>query len=165
MRSRRGTTKHLFRLLSIAVLFCLIVSCTHPEQREANNGLDASVAQLPELRDFDVVKVVYQESSQSAYETICYYATAHVIIGSPLAESEAMDIYVEKLQSLGWGSGERQYETTRALTHGMHERIVVRTGEPGVDVKDAVDYVQLGKTYPTIIFVRLVFIMPSRDEC
>lgn len=157
--------ERLSGLLSIAVLLCLLVSCTAEEQRKARAGLDASVAQLPELGDFDTIEVIYYETSLSGPRTTCYYATAYLIIGTSLPEEKALDVYVEELKSLSWTPREKQYDTTRILMHGTYELVVIRSGEPGVDVKDAVDYAQLRAKYPTIIFVRLDFMLPSRDKC
>jgi hypothetical protein len=155
----------LSAFLSIAVFLCLMVSCAVGEQRKARAGLDASVAQLPELREFDTVEVVHREFSHSGPRTTCYYARAYAIIGTSLPAEQALDVYVEELQSLGWEFDGRQYKTERGLKRGVYELVVVRSGEPGVDVKDAVDYAQLRAVYPTIIFVRLDFMLPSRDKC
>lgn len=155
----------LSRFLSIVVFLCLITSCAVAEQRRARAGLDASVAQLPELREFDTVEVVYRESSLSGPMTTCYYATAHVIIGTSLPAEKALDVYVEELQSLGWEFDGKQYNTARALRRGVYELVVVRSGEPGIDVEDAVDYAQLRNIYPAIIFVTLDFMLPSRNKC
>jgi hypothetical protein len=155
----------LSAFLGITVVLCLTASCTLGEQRKARAGLDASVAQLPKLREFDTIKVIYYESSLSGPRTTCYYATAYTIIGTSLPELKALDVYVEELKSLGWRPREKQYDTTRILMRGTYELVVVRSGEPGVDVKDAVDYAQLRAVYPTIIFVRLDFMLPNRDKC
>jgi hypothetical protein len=147
------------------MLLALAVSCAQPQRREARAGLDAAVAQLPEPAGFDVIKVVYREFRSTEYERKCFYATAYVIIGSSLPELEALDVYAEDLQPLGWAPRDEQYNTTRVLRRGTYERIVIELGEPGVDIRDAVDYVQLRATSPTVIFVRLDFMLPSRDEC
>jgi hypothetical protein len=127
--------------------------------------LDAAVAQLPQLAGFDTIKVVYREFRSTEYERKCFYARAYVIIGSSLPEVEALDVYAEQLQLLGWKLEGRQYNTERGMMRGLHEYIGVRSGEPDVDIKDAADYFQLRATYPSIIFVMLDFILPNRDEC
>ena len=157
--------KHISRFFCIAILLCSTVSCARSQRREARAGLDAAVTQLPKPAGFDTIKVVYREFRSTEYERKCFYARAYVIIGSSLPEVEALDVYVEKLEALGWVPREKQYKTTRVLRRGTHERIVIELGQPGVDIKDAVDYAQLRNTYPTIIFVRVDFMLPSRDEC
>jgi hypothetical protein len=157
--------KHISRFFCIAILLCSTVSCARSQRREARAGLDAAVTQLPKPAGFDTIKVVYREFRSTEYERKCFYARAYVIVGSSFSEVEALDVYVKELQSLGWKLEGRQYDIERGMKRGVHERIVVRSGKPGVDIKDAVDYAQLRNTYPTIIFVRVDFMLPSRDEC
>jgi len=113
------------------------------------------------------VKIVYQEfhSDENEDGPICYYARAFVIVGTLLPETQALDTYTEKTQSLGWTPEGRQYEISRILIRGVNDRIVIGSGEPGVDIKDALDYDKLRETYRSIIFVRLDYMLPSRDEC
>lgn len=162
--------KYLLWFLGIVVLLCLLVfgvqlTNHYMKQREARIGLDALVTQLPELRDFEKVKVVYREFSNTEYGVTCYYARAFIITGTRLSESESLDVYTAKLESLGWMPREKQYETSRVLYYEMNDRIVVRSGEPGVDIKDALDYAQLRKDYQSVIFIRIDYMVPNREEC
>ena len=142
-----------------------MLSCAPLELRKARAGVDESVAQLPVLKGFDVIETVHLDDSMSVDGETCYYATAYVIIGSSLPEMEALGVYSETLLSTGYYPRQRQYPTSRVFLRGSNEYVVVRVGEPGIDFEDAVDWAQLKATYPTIVFVKLVFILPRRDGC
>jgi hypothetical protein len=160
-----GRMRYPLRVCGIVVLLCLVLSCAGTELRKARSGAEASVAQLPDLAGFDRIKTVFREYPFTAYGDTCYYGTAHVIIGSSHSEADALDVYSRRLAVHGWVPEGKQYDDTRTLIRGAHERIVVRFGEPGVEIKDAVDYAQLRANYVSVVFVRLVFILPRRDGC
>jgi hypothetical protein len=157
--------RHLPRLFGITILLCLVLSCAGTELRKARSGAEASVAQLPDLPGFDRIKTVFREYPSTVYGSGCYYGAAYVIIGSALPERDAITLYARKIRSLGWIDEGKQYDAERSLIRGAHERIVVRYGEPDVEIKDAVDYAQLRANYVSVIFVRLVFMLPGRDGC
>jgi hypothetical protein len=162
--------KRLFVLLGIVVLLGLIAigiqQIEHfQKQREARDGLDASIAQLPTLAGFTTIKVVPLEFSHTAYGKTCYYARGYVIAGSSFSETEALDTYTEKIRSLGWMPEGMQAETSRVLMHAANERMEIYSGKPGVDIDGAMDYDQLRQTYRSLIFVSLDYMIPSRDEC
>lgn len=162
--------KRLPRLFVILMLLPLVVSCAQQlsntsKQQEARAGLDALVAQLPELENFNVTENLYFETSFTAYKKTCYYATGYVIIGSSLLEVNALDVYTEKLELLGWTPREKQHEIERVFYAEANGRVVVSSGEPDESIKHAVNYQQLKENYRSVIFVRLVYMLPSRDEC
>jgi len=156
--------KWLRVVLAIAALF-ITSSCVSLKMEEARAGVEASVAQLPVLSEFDTVKVVYQTFCYSAYGLTCYYGRAYIIMGSSLPEDEALDMYAGALMLSGWMPSGIQYDTARELERGEHELVVIRSGQPSVDIAGAVDYLQLRSAYESVIFVELDFMLPNRESC
>ncbi len=156
-RQRRG----FYWLLTLVVFLTLTSACGYVQQREVRRGLEASMARLPQQSSFEVVGSLYEEFSDRR----CYYAGVYLVIGSPLEERAALDLYVRELQSLGWVLFERQFETEKGLTYDEHSWLTVDTGPPGPLLDSVVDYEQLKQTYRSILVVRVVFMVPSRDEC
>jgi hypothetical protein len=162
--------KLLYQLFWSVLLLSLITACTNPinsslDYQKARSGLENLMRQLPQSEKFNVIKTIKQEFSHTGGEKTCYYARAHLIIGTSMPETESLDIYEQSLKTLNWVPREQQYKTSRVLYYGNNDRMVVTSGEPGVDVKDLVDYEQLRKTYKSIIFVSIDYMLPNREEC
>lgn len=157
------------KVLGLLMLSCMAISsCVlleSEEQRQARAGLKVAVEELPQISGFETVKTINEEFRSEEGEGRCYYARAHIIMGTSLPEIEALDAYVKALQSLGWVPSHKQYERARALKRGVHELIVVYSGEPGIETRDAVDYGHLRSIYRAVVFVTLNFEVPARDGC
>jgi hypothetical protein len=152
--------KRLLELVVIVVLLCVVVSCNHQKWQEVRTGLNTSLDQLPKLPGFETVTTLRGESSMKG----CYYAETRVVLGTSLPEKEALDVYVDELESLGWIANERQYERERVLKRGTQERIRVTT-YLGLSVETDENYIKAKDAYPTIISVSLTFYVPQRDGC
>ena len=164
--------KHLLWLTAIAVLLCVLVLLVQQvghlqRQREARAGLDVVIAELPKPAGFDMIKIVYQEFYDDEHGSgpVCYYARAYIITGSSMSESDALATYAQSLQLQGWALEGEQYKTERGLIRGANERVVAHSGDPGVDIEDALDYAKLKEVYRSLIFVRVDYMIPSRDQC
>ncbi len=157
--------KRLYLVLAISILLCSMSSCTQEKLQEAKDGLNMSVAQLPNLSDFDVVTIMSGESSATASGETCYYAQAYVVLGTSLPEEKALEVYVDALESLGWIIERSDLERTRVLSRGMYERITVSHGSPGWAVESNEDYKQAKNIYPTVILVVVDFMLPGRERC
>lgn len=156
----------LLACLVSAVLWGLFTQKSKSFQREARQGLDQVVAyDLPSLEGFETIKIVSLDSSNTVYGETCYYAGDFLILGGSLAEAEALDKYAAKLESAGWTLRGKQYPATRELVSGDHVLTVIRTGNIDPGLRDYVDYEQLRETYPSIIFVRIVYMLPRREGC
>ncbi len=167
--------KHLPKILGIVfVLLCLTSAFlwgfatlkSKSLQREARQSLEQVVAnELPTLDGFDTIEVASFDSSDTVYGGTCYYAGDFLILGGSLAEAKALDRYAAKLESSGWIPRERQYPTSKVFMYRDHVQMNVRTGDLDPGLRDYVDYVQLRKTYPSIIFLRISFMLPNREDC
>jgi hypothetical protein len=124
-----NAVRHISRFFCVAITLCSTASCARTQRREARAGLDAAVTQLSKPAGFDTIKVVYREFRSDEYERKCFYARAYVISGSSLPEVEALDVYVEELEALGWVPREKRYNTTGVLRRGTHERVTVKAGQ------------------------------------
>jgi hypothetical protein len=153
--------KRLIGLASLVILLCFLASCDyHQKQREVRTGLDASVNRLPELVGFETITISYGQSSMKT----CHYAEAVIMLGTAFPEEDALETYVDELQSSGWMLSARQHEREKVLTRDAQERIVV-SGFPSWKDKADEDYIQAKSIYPTVIFVSLWFYVPQRDGC
>lgn len=158
-------------LWSFCFFALLLVSCSPvvslEKQREARRGLDAALAQLPTLASFTPVKVLVYESYDNEHggEHVCYYAKGYVIVGSSLPYAKALDVYAHQLQSLGWTFDKAQYTLSRLLSRESNEDAVVYSYEPGPEIREAVDYAQLKKSYESIIVIRIDYTVPNGQDC
>ncbi len=164
------TSLKLCNITILTLCFLALASCgildKRAAQRETREGLEAIVAQeLPELEAFEQVKVVSFDDSRTEYGITCYYATDYLIMGTRLSEKEALEHYREGLLPLGWTDSGTQYPSSNKLYYGQNARIVFWYGDPGVNIRDAVDYDQLKKFYQSIMFVRVDYIQPAREGC
>ena len=157
------------RLLIICIAF-LSVSCVllgQPDDtlEEATVGLELAVDQLPQLEGFETIKVIQEAFSHTEYGMTCYYARASIAVGASLPAPEALDQYVEALQSQGWVLTGTQYQQTKSLVLGSNSLIEIYFGEPGIELKDEIDLDELNRTYQSTLFIRLDYMMPNMDDC
>ena len=148
------------------ILWSLAAQKSKSFQQEARQGLDQVVANdLPSLEGFETIKVASFDLSDTVYGDTCYYARDFLILGGSLTEAEALDRYAAKLESSGWMPKGKQYPTSKGFKYGDHAITVARIGDLDPGLRDYVDYEQLRKTYPSIIFVRVEFMLPHREGC
>jgi hypothetical protein len=164
--------KRWLLILVIPALLLLTVSCTQyadhlQQQSAAKAGLDKLIKNLPQFKGFEKVKTVSLEFSNIEHGkgSSCYYARGYIVVGSVLPETEALEAYTQNLRSLGWTPKGTQYKTSSVLVYEKNARVEIYSGEPGVDIQDAVDYTQLRQIYSSLIFIRLDYMLPSADEC
>jgi hypothetical protein len=167
--------KH-FKFAGIAFIFILCLGSvlalgamkiySDSQQRKARNGLDLVVANdLPDREEFEVVEIVSFDFSDTDFSVGCYYARDNLIISTSFPESEAIDVYSESLQALGWRLTE-QLSRTMILDHYEENTYAVVTyGEPGPFLRNSVDYTELTKAFPEVIFVRIDYMVPNRESC
>ena len=141
-------TRRLLALSSFVLVSCSVISCDYAEQQKARKGLDRLVDQLPLSSDFEIAARMLDGSS--SLET-CHYAEILILLGSALSEAEAMDLYVDELQSMGWDVEEHN-SNERVLIRGTQERIRI-TNYPRWYVETDREYVRVKDACPTIIFV------------
>jgi hypothetical protein len=153
--------KRLPILALLATMLWLNTSCDYFKSREVKAGLNNSLEQLPQLRDFGTITMIKGSSAIKS----CHYAEAEVVLGTFLKEEDALEVYVDGLEALGWLERGKQDELHKGMVRGAHERIEIRAGYPNLDVQENKEYVRMKDSYPTIIFVRLVFYLPQRDGC
>ncbi|MGB8646732.1 MAG: hypothetical protein WCF84_15940 [Anaerolineae bacterium] len=160
----------LYSIFSVALCLLLLQSCSWlgpdpQKQKEARLGLDQAVAQLPQVKELAIVKVVYYDVFDNEHGTnsndTCYYARAYFVIGTQLSVTEALDTYARQLELLGWVPRNDQYPTSRVLYHGPNELLVIESGAPGAELENAVDYNELRKIYRNIVFLNLTYALQS----
>lgn len=159
-------TLFLLVCLSLFILWGLTARKSKLLQQEARQGLDRVVAdELPTLEGFEITKVASFESSNTVYDETCYYASDYLILGGSLTEEDALNRYAAKLESSGWTPRRRQYPTSKVFMYGDYVQLNIRTGDidPGLD--NYVDYEKMREIYPSIIFIRITFMLPKREGC
>ncbi len=164
--------KHLLQVLCILLLSYLLTSCDDPitqvrQQQEAKVGLGTALAELPQSPEFATVKVVSLERVDNGanFGSTCYLERGYVILGSSLSEEETISLYFQKVQSIGWIPIGEQYPRSKTLYRKPNESMEIYVGEPGVDIEDAVNYAGLRKTYKSIAFVSVDYMVPSPGQC
>jgi hypothetical protein len=153
--------------MSIAFLIvsCVLLDKSDDTLEEAKIGLELAVDQLPKLDGFKTIKINQEAFSHTEYGLTCDYARANIAIGSSLPASDALDQYVEALQSDGWTLKKNQYQQTKSLAQGSNSLIVVYFGEPTIELKDDIDLERLKRSYQSIMFIRLDYMLPNSNEC
>jgi len=153
-------------VLSLVAILLFTVSCTQQSLQQSKTGLDAAIEQMPRPKDFELVATRSWTTSMTAGGQTCYYAEAYAVFGTSLPEKEALVTYVEELKALGWASEDTiQYAREQSLVRGTHEWAGVSYGGYGTwSVQDSA-YAQALNTYPTVVLVRLRYILPARDGC
>jgi hypothetical protein len=94
-----------------------------------------------------------------------YYARDNVIISTSFPESEAIVVYSESLQALGWRQTEQLSRTIILDHYEENTYAAVTYGEPGPFLRNSVDYTELTKAFPEVIFVRIDYMVPNRESC
>ena len=154
-------------LISIAFLIgsCGLLDKQDHALEEAKVDLELAIDQLPKLEGFETIKINQEAFSHTEYGLTCYYARASIAIGSSLPASDALEQYVEALQSQGWTPIGKQYQQTKTLVLGSNSLIEVYLGEPGIELKDDIDLEKLKQSYQGILFMRLDYMLPNSTEC
>lgn len=151
-----------FALTCIALLGSA-VACNapinHDAQKEARDGLDTAVQQIPSILDFTVVKIVYREfyDNEDPSGKVAYFARAFFVIGTSITpETLANDVYAKKIQELGLGWRAREDPPDLDLMfRGKNEKAVVSFGSVDPIVESAVDLSQIRSKYQSVIFLEL----------
>ena len=153
-------------LLIISIAF-LIGSCGLLDKslEEATVSLELAIDRLPKLEGFETIKINQEAFSHTEYGLTCYYARANIALGSSLPASDALEQYVEALQSQGWTPIGKQYQQTKTLVLGSNSLIEVYLGEPGIELKDDIDLEKLNQIYQSILFISLDYMLPNSTEC
>ena len=154
-------------LISIAVLIgsCGLLDKQDNALEEVKVDLELAIDQVPKLEGFETIKINQEAFSHTEYGLTCYYARASIAIGSSLPASDALEQYVEALQSQGWTPIGKQYQQTKTLVLGSNSLIEVYLGEPGIELKDDIDLKKLEQSYQGILFMRLDYMLPNSTEC
>jgi hypothetical protein len=151
--------KWVLKLAIIAITVWLMSSCNAGQWHEVREGLDASFRELPNLAEFEQVTVLRGENRMKS----CFYAEAETVLGTTLAEEEALDAYVDKLKSSGWVETHRN-ERSRVLIRGEQERIRV-TGYLSLSAEANNEYIRSKDRFLNFVSVSLTFYVPRRDGC
>jgi hypothetical protein len=157
------------RLLIVSIAFlsvsCGLLSKSYDTLDEAKDGMEQAVEQLPQLDSFETIKINQRVFSHTAYGLTCNYARASIAVGSSLPAPDALDQYVEALQAQGWTLTGTQYQQTKSLVVGSNSLVVIHFGYPAIELKDEIDLDELNQTYQSILYIRVDYMLPTRDEC
>ena len=88
---------------------------------------------------------------------------AGALVGTELPEEEAVAVYVRELQAQGWEIVRDEHATSKILLRGEHESVSVRGGPVAWYWRKDEDYRQARDLYPTIISVRVGFMLPGTE--
>lgn len=162
--------KRLFlSLIAISILSLLLFGIhkinSQWKKSQVYSGVEELVNQLPTLETIDTLDVTYQEFSQSEYGLTCYYSRAYVTLGTQQPSSEVLEAYLEKLYVQGWHPEGNQYANTKTLIRYDNDRLVISLTKPAIVLQNQTNYAKLKQSYKAIIFIRIDYMVPSRQEC
>lgn len=164
--------RHPLRFVGTVLLLFVVTSCsliTIPAgERAAREGVEATVAQLPRPKEFDWLQVLYYQDHMTVQGETCYYGTAYVFLGTSLPTSIAFGAYIEQLRLLGWTPKSKYNEDLAIWYHGTNDRLVFVSGpaeELSLKLMEGSGYTQFKKIYPTVIVLRVTYMLPAREEC
>lgn len=161
--------KRLSVALIIVILANSSLACTGERLQEARAGVENAVAQLPTTDSFETIAVTRTERSATAYGRTCYYGIAIIMIGTMLPQREALETYVQQLESLGWQLRGRQHEASRVLLRDRHELATVSYSpfevEAGWELQGNSSGLQDRIGHTTILVLWLQYMLPARDDC
>lgn len=153
-------------VIVIAWLGSGLLGCGQTHLRQAREGLDAAVAQLPEPEGYSIVTVIVEEFDRSVTQR-CYYAQALVAIGTDMPSDEARATYVRALESQGW-SVNPDYAIIKGLevlSRGDYEGIDVSTRAAGWITASDERYKREKDNYASFVYLTLTYSLPSRAVC
>lgn len=135
--------------------------------REARGGLLQTITTLPQDTDFQVVKAVSYElyDEEHGQGPVCYYARSYFIIGATIPLQDALAKYTQMLKGSGWVIRGEEYQTDNAFTRGIHERANLHSGSPGSELEATANLEELGKSYTSLFFLNVDYILPNEKRC
>lgn len=146
-------------------LLSLLTSCGQGNRSVAEQGVQASMRNIPDLNEFEVIAVKQQTIQDSEYES-CYYGVANYAFGTTLSDMDAVETYVHALVSRGWDyydEADRQpHQQSVVMRDGMG-RVMNVSLSSGEAFTGHTEYNQARGTYPTVIFVRLAYYPPCQE--
>lgn len=163
------------RYISIYVYLILFVAftvaCSYPlvytrDKLSAEANLSRDLSELPMLPEFARVTTVrrqYENIQRSG--RICFLSRGHIVLGSWLPQSDALEMYYEEVQKLGWQPRKEQYPNSRVLHRAKNELMVIDILQPGVEVRDAINYAELLRKYSSVVFVGIDYNVPANEDC
>lgn len=159
----------ILSLIAISLLSLLLLGIqkinSQWKKSQVHTGLEKLVNRLPTLETIDTVEVTYQKFSQSENGFTCYYGRAYVILGTQQPLSEVLDAYLKELYAQGWYPEGYQYANTKTLIRYDNDRLVISLTEPAIVMQNQTNYVKLKQSYKELIFIRIDYMVPSRQKC
>jgi hypothetical protein len=163
----------IIRILGIllvgSILLCVVSLIPEAVQKhKVSQGRDAAIAQLLEAdaEAFDLILVVREASTYTAYRKTCVYGDGLIVLGTYLPVQDALEKYTEDvLQPLGWTLERESSAISRLFIRGSFESSGIYSGEPPWNIEDQEAYLQTREHYPVILFIQLTFSSPQREGC
>jgi len=159
----------ILSLIAVSLLLLLLFGVqqinSQWQKSQVHTGSEKLVNQLPTLETIDTVEVTYQEFSHSENGITCYYGRAYVILGTQQPLPDVLEAYLEELYAQDWRPEGNQYANTKTLIHYDNDRLVISLTEPEIVTQNQTNYAKLKQSYKEIIFIRIDYMVPSRQEC
>jgi hypothetical protein len=152
-------------LVPVFALMVIFSSCIPARLEEAQKGLEATLADLPQSSEFTVFSVISGEYYDELFgDSMCYWGQAIVAVGSSLPEEDALSSYVRELEARGW-QAQNNLGRSRELVRGEHESIVVRLGAPSWMLESREDFKRRRDSFRSLVNVSVNYYLPSRAAC
>ena len=154
------------RALLVAVFLVFgLVSCTPVALKQVRQGLETTIAHLPQSDDFVFVAIMSGEGYDDPGGEMCYSAGAQVAVGTWLTREDALEDYLRKLEAQGWVLVRDDYPDEKQLVRGKYEKVTVDILAPGWQMELDKDFVRARSIYPAFVFLLVDYYLPSREAC
>jgi len=154
----------IWLLLAIGLTWS-VTGCIPTRLKQAQKGLAATIAGLPEGSKFSIAASISGKDYDTDYEVTCYWSSASIAVGTHLPKEEALVAYIQELQRQGWTIWRDRHETEKSLIRGEYEEITVSSDPLGWQLKENEDYKSAQEAYPTFLRVSVQYFLPSRKDC
>lgn len=154
-------------LIIFTVLACFVLSSCifDPQLHKAAATLSSTVAGLPTPAGMDFIGEISARAYPSVIDSSeCTYAEYFRAYGTEFTSAEALSLYVQQLEKLGWREVSRT-DTSRFLERGKSETLDVATYPMSGWYVSELDPDNRRVDYPTVLHLRLFIALPQREGC
>lgn len=162
--TRRSNVHWLFAILVFAAIY--LSSCALNRQlRNAELTLSSTVKELPTPVDMEFIGDVPVRAFPSVIDSSeCVYAEYFRAYGTGNTSEQALDLYAQQLESLGWLEVSRT-EASRLLARGQSETLSLATYPMSGWYVSKLDPNNRRDEFLTVLHLRLFTALPQREGC
>ncbi len=171
MINRNRLIRRLISIGCLTIIALVAAKCSvdritaDVERRRASDGFYGLLSYLPHLPQAEIVGLLRADSDFTAYGKTCYYSDGWIVLESSSSETETIALYKSSLPPLGWNEVDK-WPSGSKFFHSDNDKLIFTEyrGSPPPIIENSLDFASLKRKYKSIIFIDLVYMLPSRDE-